>query len=426
MSISQSGAPEELLVEHPIDVFSWVLTLFGTAVGAGILFLPIQVGQSGFWALFLVVFLIYPTINLGHRFYALLPSQAEDDTDFITAVGRWLPPWGALLLHLFFIGWLLILLIAYSISLTNDLSNFLSNQGWLSSNIGHRIWLSFALLTSLTLLLRFTRPMLIRILGALTLLLILLLCLITAALIPHWSWSIASHTFIPPTPAILLKQFLLLFPLLTLSFIFFPTLSKLVSTLRNSIPNQQRRQAKLYLIIRLATMALMLFVLLFVFSFLLAIPKAEFSIAAHKNISALALLGSIYQGSWLGDLGPAISVLALITSFLGIFIGYRESLLSLFKFQPQVINREVPPSRHENMLHCLTFVILWILAIANVPVMDILGDLVAPLGAIFLLVVPAGVVLFTDEFHDDKGPTAWFVLVTGALVITAYFIGTSL
>ena len=30
---------------------AWVLNLFGTAVGAGVLFLPINAGMGGFWPL---------------------------------------------------------------------------------------------------------------------------------------------------------------------------------------------------------------------------------------------------------------------------------------------------------------------------------------------------------------------------------------
>ncbi len=224
----------------------------------------------------------------------------------------------------------------------------------------------------------------------------------------------------------MLKQFLLLFPLLIMSFIFFPTLSKLVSTLRVSISDQQKRQKKLHFIIRMATITLMLFVLLFVFSFLLAIPKANFVTAAHKNISALAMLGNLYPGSWLGDLGPVISMLALITSFLGIFIGYRESLLSMFHAQLQKTDTNIPSAKYENLLHGITFIVLWALTIANIPVMTILGDLVAPLGAIFLLVLPTGIVLFTTGFRDAKRKTAWCILVAGVVVVAAYFIGTSL
>jgi serine transporter len=148
--------------------------------------------------------------------------------------------------------------------------------------------------------------------------------------------------------------------------------------------------------------------------------------AAHNNISALALLGNHYKGNWLGDLGPGISMVALLTSFIGIFIGYRESLLSLLSRRQLTENTQEIVHRHENLLYGLTFILLWILAIANVPVMSILGDLVAPLGAIFLLIVPAGVVLFIVDFRTDRSPGTIFVMVSGILVLVAYFVGSAL
>jgi len=411
----------------PVDTFSWVLALFGTAVGAGILFLPIQVGQGGFLVLFLISALIYPTIYLGHNLYALIPSRLDTGADFFGAVGRWLPSWSSTLLHLLFISWLLILLIAYSISLTNDLGQFLSNKGWLILTIQRRVWLSFSILGTLMLVLRFARPMLVRILGGLSLLLIVLLGLVSIALVPHWSFSLALDALAMPTPFEMLKQFLLLFPILTLSFMFFPTLSSLVQHLKGRISDPKKVAARLRWIICAATLTLMIFSLAFVVSFMLAISKADFVDAAHNNISALALLGNHYQGNWLGYLGPGISMIALLTSFIGIFIGYRESLLPLINGRQLGENTQgAPVRRHEDLLYGLTFILLWILAIANVPVMSILGDLVAPLGAIFLLIVPAGVVLFIVDFRTDRGPGATFVIVSGAIVLLAYFVGSAL
>ena len=37
---------------------SWVISLFGTAVGAGILFLPINAGMGGFWPLVVMALLV--------------------------------------------------------------------------------------------------------------------------------------------------------------------------------------------------------------------------------------------------------------------------------------------------------------------------------------------------------------------------------
>lgn len=37
---------------------AWVLNLFGTAVGAGVLFLPINAGMGGFWPLVVMAILV--------------------------------------------------------------------------------------------------------------------------------------------------------------------------------------------------------------------------------------------------------------------------------------------------------------------------------------------------------------------------------
>ena len=46
---------------------TWVISLFGTAVGAGILFLPINLGLGGIWPLIIVAVLAGPMTFLAHR-----------------------------------------------------------------------------------------------------------------------------------------------------------------------------------------------------------------------------------------------------------------------------------------------------------------------------------------------------------------------
>lgn len=46
---------------------TWMLSLFGTAVGAGILFLPINAGLNGFWPLVALAILVGPMTYLAHR-----------------------------------------------------------------------------------------------------------------------------------------------------------------------------------------------------------------------------------------------------------------------------------------------------------------------------------------------------------------------
>lgn len=44
---------------------TWIISLFGTAVGAGILFLPINIGVNGFWPLITIALLAGPMTFFG-------------------------------------------------------------------------------------------------------------------------------------------------------------------------------------------------------------------------------------------------------------------------------------------------------------------------------------------------------------------------
>jgi serine transporter len=61
----------------------WVISLFGTAVGAGILFLPINLGLGGIWPLIIVAVLAGPMTFLAHRGLArFVLSSSRPQADF--------------------------------------------------------------------------------------------------------------------------------------------------------------------------------------------------------------------------------------------------------------------------------------------------------------------------------------------------------
>ncbi len=56
----------------------WVFTLFGTAVGAGLLYLPVQAGDSGFWALVTVMIFALPMSYYSHKNMANIVIGSKD------------------------------------------------------------------------------------------------------------------------------------------------------------------------------------------------------------------------------------------------------------------------------------------------------------------------------------------------------------
>ncbi|STP06525.1 L-serine transporter [Helicobacter canis] len=62
----------------------WMLSLFGTAVGAGILYLPIKAGGGGFWPVVVMCFVIFPMVYLSHRALSRFVCQASGNDRDIT------------------------------------------------------------------------------------------------------------------------------------------------------------------------------------------------------------------------------------------------------------------------------------------------------------------------------------------------------
>lgn len=66
----------------------WTLSLFGTAIGAGILFLPINAGAGGLWPLLIVTALIGPMTYLSHRGLSRLVCASPRSGGDITVAVR--------------------------------------------------------------------------------------------------------------------------------------------------------------------------------------------------------------------------------------------------------------------------------------------------------------------------------------------------
>lgn len=64
--------------------FTWCLSLFGTAVGAGVLFLPIKAGAGGFWPLVILALIAAPMTWFAHKSLARFVLSAKNPEADIT------------------------------------------------------------------------------------------------------------------------------------------------------------------------------------------------------------------------------------------------------------------------------------------------------------------------------------------------------
>lgn len=391
---------------------SWTLSLFGAAVGAGILFLPVRAGLSGFWVTLILAVPMVPIIYCSHKLFASMAFHTEEPCDYTCAVEELINPRIGAVTSVLFAGLLLVLLMAYTTALNNSLGELLVVQGAVDADPARGPWLSLGFLAVFFCLLGFGGSRVVGVLGALSGLLIVLLLATSLLMADLWHFG---KVLSPPSGATMKKDALLLFPILVQSFIFFPALSSMVMVFRREQAGAAEGWRRTVRVIRNATLLLVCFTMFFVFSCLFALDPNQLGQAASMNLSALDILGR--SGSpLLGDVGQFVSILALTTSFFGIFLGYRESGKRLLALEGR--------RREEGIFLGLTFLVLWGVAVLDVSVIAILGEAGGPLSALFLFIIPAWAHIRQPGHLGEKRWLLAFVLSVGAVQMCAYFLGS--
>lgn len=425
-----SSTNHEPQAKAPFSEWSWILTLFGTAVGAGILYLPFEVGITGLWALVLLAFLVFPLIYFSHKSILSLLLSKRENLDYPGLVVHHFGPrfsQGTVLIY--FLTFYAVL-FSYSIGLNANLGEFLFQMGATSTNWAKGPLLSFLILAAIALLHGIGDKIVLRTMTVLSFTLIVVLFGLSVYLIPFWDLSAFHREF---SGLVFIDDILLILPILTFSFVFFPSMSSMVAAYRKSTESSTGdAQRRLGRTLMKTTVLLMLFVLFFVFSCLLSLAPEEFERAEAENLNCLAILSCKAEiPATLADIAPLVGLAALLTSFVGVFFAVRESAHQIVR---QILARLARHSawaalcleRRKKIDACILFFLfssLWILTLANPSVMELFGLLITPLVGIFLFILPIAILVKTNGFSVLKKPIHAFVLLSGIFLLFSYKMG---
>ncbi|BFJ69658.1 hypothetical protein SEEA_C31040 [Salmonella enterica subsp. enterica serovar Abortusequi] len=107
----------------------WVIMSIGMAIGAGIVFLPVQVGLMGLWVFLLSSIIGYPAMYLFQRLFINTLAESPECKDYPCVISGYLGKnWGILLGALYFVM-LVIWMFVYSTAITNDSASYLHTFG---------------------------------------------------------------------------------------------------------------------------------------------------------------------------------------------------------------------------------------------------------------------------------------------------------
>ena len=175
--------------------FTWALGLFGTAVGAGILFLPINAGMGGIWPLIVITIIVGPMTYYAHRGLARFVLSSKNPGQDITYVVQehFGTTGGRLITLLYFLAIYPILLI-YGVGITNTVISFIVNQ--LHMAAPSRAVVSFILLAVMIGIMLLNERVILAVTNWLVYPLIAVIFGLSLFLVPQWNGAIFSQTAI--------------------------------------------------------------------------------------------------------------------------------------------------------------------------------------------------------------------------------------
>jgi serine transporter len=398
----------------------WIITCFGTAVGAGILFLPIQAGFSGIWSIIFLTAIIFPITYISHRGITRIVASCPKETDIVGAVENDLGSTAGFVVSILYFSSIVTICVGYATGLTNLINAFLVNQLWFVSI--HRPLLTFIILSVMTLFLLSNEKMMLVITSILTFPLILLLFGVSIYMIPHWNMSAFHSQFILKD---FVKNTFLLLPILVFSMNFSPVCSVLGSFYRKKYGNNDEAIKRSDKVVKWNSIILLFFIMFFVFSLFFSITPNVLVIAKENNLDALSAIALATETSlekYFVYILPMIAFLALSSSYFGHFTGTREGLSGIIV---RLFNckGKVNPSKLKIISTFLLFILLWILAVSNPSILTSISALSAPIIAMYAYLMPVIMMRKVPRLRIYRSKLAAFVFIMGILTMVGYIVG---
>ncbi|HGH5988667.1 threonine/serine transporter TdcC [Morganella morganii] len=433
MSTDKTQIPAEYTSWRKSDT-TWTLGLFGTAIGAGVLFFPIRAGYGGLIPILLMLVLAYPIAFLCHRALArLCLSGSNPSGDITETVEEHFGKGGGVIITFLYFFAICPLLWIYGVTITNTFMSFWENQlGLMPLNRG---LVALVLLLAMAVIIYFGKDLMVRVMSYLVFPFIASLVLLSLALIPYWSADVfnavnADSFALTGHDGILVTVWLGI-AIMVFSFNFSPIVSSFVVSKREEYEaacGKDFTEQKVNKIISRASLLMVGVVMFFAFSCLFALSPANMAEAKAMNVPVLTYLAQHFENSGGANTtltlvlywaAPIIALVAIFKSFFGHYLGTLEGMNGLLlKFAFGGDKNKVSIGK----LNLISMVFImgstWVIAYLNPNILDLIEQMGAPIIASLLCLLPMYAVNRVPALSKYKGkPANYFVTIIGLLTI---------
>lgn len=397
----------------------WVILCIGMAIGSGIVFMPVQVGIKGIWVFIASVAIAYPAIYLLQSLYLKTLSESESCEDYTSIITQYLGKnWGFWLGAAYFLM-LLHGMFSYSLAVTFDSASYIQTFGLTKGLLSDSIWYGLLVLVVLVSIASQGERLLFKVSGPMVCVKFGIIIVLGLVMVPHWNFG-----NITAFPALLpfMRDVFLTLPFTLFSILFVQILSPMNIAYRKIEADKRIATYRAIRANRVAYIILTVAVLFFAFSFTFAISHDQAVSAFEQNISALAIAAQVIPGSVVKVMSALLNVFAILTAFLGIYLGFQEAIKGIVI---NIICRFMPEEKiNKKLLHVVISIGvvlgLWAWVSTRFSILFFL-QLGSPLFGLVSCLIPCYLVYKVEVLHKFKGPGIWFVSFFGILLCLSPF-----
>ncbi|ELW9439742.1 HAAAP family serine/threonine permease [Pluralibacter gergoviae] len=400
----------------------WMLGLYGTAIGAGVLFLPINAGVGGLIPLIIMAILAFPMTFFAHRgltrFVLSGKNPGEDITEVVEehfGVGA-----GKIITLLYFFAIYPILLV-YSVGITNTVESFMTHQ--LAITPPPRAVLSLILIVGMMTIVRFGEQMIVKAMSVLVFPFVAALMVLACYLIPQWSGAALDTLSLSSAASTgngLWMTLWLAIPVMVFSFNHSPIISSFAVAKREEYG--QGAEKKCSKILACAHIMMVLTVMFFVFSCVFSLSPADLAEAKAQNISILSYLANHFNAPVIEWMAPIIAIVAITKSFLGHYLGAREGFNGMVVKSLRGKGKSIEISKLNKFTALFMLVTCWLIATLNPSILGMIETLGGPVIAVILFLMPMYAINKVPAMRKYSGHISnAFVVVMGLVAISAIF-----
>lgn len=398
--------------------FGWIIISIGMAIGAGIVFLPVQIGLMGLWVFLLSSVIGYPAMYLFQRLFINTLAESIECVDYPTIISGYLGRnWGIFLGLLYFIM-LIIWMFAYSTAITNDNASYLQTFNVTSSLMSDNPLHSLLLIAFLVVIASRSEQFLFKISSFMVISKISIIAILGFLMIGLW--DIKKNVGAIPPIDLLVKNAIVTLPFTLTSILFIQILSPMVISYRARNKSIAVARYKAMRAMNIAFGVLFVTVFFYAVSFTFAMSYDDARQAYQENISSLAIAAKFITGNsayYLTPISIMLNIFAVVTAFFGVYLGFKEAMYGIFMnlLRRFVAEENINPNIVRRVIMLLGILFSWAAVVLNLPVL-LFTTLSSPIFGLVGCLIPVLLVYKVPILYKFKGLSLYIIVITGILL----------